>query len=110
MMKMFERSIIGQFPGLPDSVVGKWRSKDTTTWKALAEPAEYVRATCRNGCGFAVTGKELAIGVAIWYNGSTWDTFTREVLAARHEVKPVLDVADSSVPSMSNGSVVEALR
>ena len=79
MMKMFERSSTGQFPGLPDSLIGKWRSKDTSTWKSLIEPAEYVRATCDNGCGYAVLGRDVSIGVAIWGTGSKWDRYAREL-------------------------------
>ena len=112
MMKMFERSSIGQFPGLPDSVVGKWRSKDSSTWKALIGPVEYVRATCENGCGFTVLGRELAIGIAIWRTGSIWDRYARDIssLSDEGEVTPVLEIANTSVVGVSHGSVVEALR
>ena len=111
-MKMFERSSIGQFPGLPDSVIGKWRSRDSSTWKDLIEPAEYVRATCNNGCGFAVLGRELAIGVAIWRTGSKWDRYAQDIrsLSDVGDVTPVLEIANTSVVGMGHGSVVEALR
>ena len=112
MMKMFERSSIGQFPGLPDSVIGKWRSRDTSTWKALIQPAEYVRATCDNGCGYAVLGRDLGIGVAIWGTGSKWDRYARGIgsLSEGDEVMPVLEIANPSVVGVGNESVVEALR
>ena len=43
MMKMFERSSVGQFPGLPDSLIGKWRTRDTIFWKDLVRtsPTRY---------------------------------------------------------------------
>ena len=112
MMKMFERSSIGQFPGLPDSVVGKWKSRDSSTWKALIQPTEYVRATCPNGCGFTVLGRELAIGVAIWRTGSKWDRYAQEIGLLRDvgDVTPVLEIANTSVVGVGQGSVVEALR
>ena len=112
MMKMFELSSIGQFPGLPDSVIGKWRSRDMSTWKALIKPAEYVRATCENGCGYAVLGKDLGIGVAIWRTGSKWDRYARDIglLNEGGGVMPVLEIANTSVVGVANGSVVEALR
>ena len=112
MMKMFERSSIGQFPGLPDSVIGKWRSRDSSTWKDLIEPAGYVRATCQNGCGFAVMGRELAIGVAIWRTGSKWDRYAQDIrsLSDVGDVTPVLEIANTSVVGMGHGTVVEASR
>ena len=112
MMKMFERSSIGQFPGLPDSVVGKWKSRDSSTWDALITPAEYVRATCENGCGFAVLGRELAIGVAIWRTGSIWDRYARDIgsLSDVGDVTPVLEIANTSIVGVGHASVVEALR
>ena len=112
MMKMFERSSIGQFPGLPDSVIGKWRSRDTSTWKDLLEPSEYVRATCANGCGYAVLGKDFGIGVAIWGKGSKWDRYARDIasLGEIGEVIPRLEIGNSSVVGVGNGSVLEALR
>ena len=112
MMKMFEHSSIGQFPGLPDSVVGKWRSRDSSTWKDLIEPAQYVRATCPNGCGYTVLGRELAIGVAIWSTGSIWDRYAREfsMLSDVGDVASVLEIANTSVAGLGHGSVMEALR
>lgn len=108
-MKMFERSSVGQFPGLPDSLIGKWRKKDMSTWKDLREPAEYVRATCENGCGYAVLGRELGIGIAIWGTGSKWDQFARDI-SSLGEVMPLLEVGNSSVVGAGNGSILEALR
>ena len=112
MMKMFEHSSIGQFPGLPQSVVGKWRSRDSSTWQALIEPAEYVRATCENGCGFAVLGRELAIGIAIWRTGSKWDRYAQDIrsLSDVGGVTSVLETANTSLVGMGHGSVVKALR
>ena len=99
MMKMFERSSIGQFPGLPDSVIGKWRSRDTSTWKDLIEPAEYVRATCDNGCGYAVLGRGFGIGIAIWGLGSSWDRYARDIasLSEDTEVNTMLRLGNTSV-------------
>lgn len=110
MMKMFERSSIGQFPGLPDSLEGKWHSIDSSTWKDLIEPAEYVRATCGNGCGYAVLGRELGIGIAIWGTGSKWDRYAREIswLSEEGDMIPVLEVGNTSVVRWRNGSVLEA--
>ena len=111
MMKMFERSSIGQFPGLPDSVIGKWRNKDTSTRKDLIEPAEYVRATCENGCGYAVLGRDFGIGIAIWGTGSKWDRYAREMsFLSELGDRLVLDIGNSSVVGLGNGSVLEALR
>ena len=112
MMKMFERSSIGQFPGLPDSVVGKWKSRDSSTWKALIEPAAYVRATCENGCGYTVLGRELAIGVAIWRTGSKWDRYAQDIgsLSDAGDGTPALELANTSAVGVGNGSVVQALR
>ena len=112
MMKMFERSSIGQFPGLPDSLIGKWRPRDSSTWKDLVEPAEYVRATCRNGCGYAVLGRDFGIGIAIWGAGSPWDRYAKDIssLSEVGEVIPVLEIGNTSVVGLGNGSVLEALR
>lgn len=112
MMKMFERSSIGQFPGLPDSVIGKWRDKDSSTWKDMIEPAEYVRATCGNGCGYAVLGREHGIGIAIWGTGSRWDRYARELssLSEVDKVIPSLEIGNTSVVGMGNGSILEAVR
>lgn len=112
MMKMFERSSIGQFPGLPDSLVGKWRSRDTSTWKRLIEPAEYVRATCANACGYAVVGRDFGIGVAIWEKGSIWDRYAEDILelSGGEDVMPALEVGNASVGGVGNGTVLEALR
>lgn len=111
MMKMFERSSIGQFPGLPGSLIGKWPKKDTSTWKALIEPAEYVRATCGNGCGYAVLGKDFGIAIAIWGTGSKWDRYAREVsLLSEVGDRPVLDIGNNSVVGLGNDSLLEALR
>lgn len=112
MMKMFEHSSTGQFPGLPDSLIGKWRSRDTSTWKDLLEPASYVRATCGNGCGYTVSGKGFGIGIAIWGTGSKWDRYAREIasLSKPGEVIPALDIGNTSVLGVSNGSVLSALR
>lgn len=112
MMKMFERSSVGQFPGLPDSLIGKWRSRDTSSWKDLIEPAEYVRAICENGCGYAVLGRELGIGVAIWGAGSTWDQYARELSLLNEvgEVIPVLEIGNTSVVGVGNGSLLDSLR
>ena len=111
MMKMFERSSIGQFPGLPDSVIGKWRARDTSTWKEMIEPAEYVRATCDNGCGYAVLGKDFGIGIAIWAFGSSWDRYARDIasLSEDGEVDTVLRLGNSSVAGVVSGSVLETL-
>ena len=111
MMKMFERSSIGQFPGLPDSVKGKWRTRDTSTWKNLIEPAEYVRATCDNGCGYAVLGRSFGIGIAIWGLGSPWDRYTRDIasLSEDAEVDTVLRLGNHSVAEVVSGSVLETL-
>ena len=111
MMKMFERSSIGQFPGLPDSVIGKWRARDTSTWKELIEPAEYVRATCDNGCGYAVLGRGFGIGIAIWGLGSSWDRYARDIasLSEDAEVDTVLRLGNNSVAGVVSGSVLETL-
>lgn len=109
MMKMFERSSIGQFPGLPDSLIGKWPKKDTSSWKDLIEPAEYVRATCGNGCGYAVLGKDFGIGIAIWRTGSKWDRYAEEIsFLGEAGDRPMLDFGNSSVVELGNGSVLEA--
>ena len=112
MMKMFERSSIGQFPGLPDSLIGRWRYRDTSTWKALLEPAEYVRATCANGCGYAILGADFGIGIATWGTGSKWDRYARQLstLSETGSILPVLDIGNTSVVGLGNGSVLEALR
>lgn len=112
MMKMFERSSIGQFPGLPDSLIGKWRSRDSSTWNDLIEPAEYVRATCENGCGYAVLGRDHGIGIAIWGTGSKWDRYAKEIssLSEVGKVIPVLESGNTSVAGLGNGPVLEALR
>ena len=109
MMKMFERSSIGQFPGLPDSLIGKWRSRDLSTWKGLIEPAEYVRATCENGCGYAVVGRDHGIGVAIWGVGSIWDRYTRDI-ASLSEGGEVLRFGNSSAGDVGNGGLSEMER
>ncbi len=75
----------------------------------LIGPAEYVRATCQNGCGYAVLGRSFGIGVAIWGKGSPWDRFAKEI-AQLGGVMPVLELANTSVSGVDNGSVVEALR
>lgn len=112
MMKMFEHSSIGQFPGLPDSIIGKWRSRDMSTWRAMIEPIEYVRATCENGCGFAVLGRDFGIGVAIWGAATIWDRYARDIasLGGVGEVIPVLEIANTSLLRVGNGSVAEALQ
>lgn len=112
MMKMFEHSSIGQFPGLPDSIKGKWRSRDMSTWKAMIEPIEYVRATCENGCGFAVLGKDFGIGLAIWGTASIWDRYARDIasLGDVREVMPVLEIANTSLLTVGNRSVEESLH
>ena len=111
-MKMFERSSIGQFPGLPDSLIGKWPTRDTISWKGLVEPADYVRATCGNGCGYAVLGREFGIGIAIWGYGSKWDRFARQLssLSEKGEVMPVLETGNSSFASVGNRSILDGLR
>ena len=106
MMKMFEESTIGQFPGLPDSVIGKWWSQDTSTWKALIEPAEYVRATCDNGCGYTVLGKHFGIGVTSWGTGSPWDRYASRI-GSLSELVPELKFANTSVGGLDNRSVAE---
>ena len=109
MMKMFEG--IGQFPGLPDSLIGKWPNKDTSTWKALIEPAEYVRATCGNGCGYAVLGKDFGIAIAIWGTGSKWDRYARRIsLLSEVGDGPLLNIGNNSVVGLGNDSHLEALR
>lgn len=112
MMKMFEHSSIGQFPGLPDSIIGKWRGRDTSTWRAMIEPIEYVRATCENGCGFAVLGRDFGIGVVTWGAASIWDRYARDIasLVDVGEVMPVLEIANTSLLRVGNRSVAEALR
>lgn len=111
-MKMFERSSLGQFPGLPDSLIGKWRIRDTSSWKDLIEPTEYVRATCENGCGYAVLGRNLGIGVAIWGRGSPWDRYARELSLLRGvgEAILVLESGNNSVLGVGNESGLDALR
>ena len=83
-----------------------------STWRAMSEPAEYVRATCENGCGFAVLGRALGIGIAIWGTDSIWDRYAREIgsLSEVGEEMPVLKIANTSVVGVGNGSVVEAVR
>lgn len=109
MMKMFERSSIGQFPGLPDSLINKWPNKDTSTWKDLIEPAAYVRATCGNGCGYTVLGRDFGIGIAIWGTGSKWDRYAREMSLLNGEGDgPLLDIGNNV--GLGNGSVLETLR
>ena len=105
MMKMFEGSSIGQFPGLPGSLIGKWRTRDTSFWKDLIEPAEYVRATCGNGCGYAILGREFGIGIAIWGIGSKWDRYARDLssLSEAGEVRPVLEIGNTSIVGVGNG-------
>ena len=112
MMKMFERSRVGQFPGLPDSLIGKWRYRDTSTSNALVEPAEYVRATCENGCGYAILGREFGIGVVTWGTGSKWDWYVRDLslLSETDTVLPGLGVGNTSVVGLGNGSILETLR
>lgn len=112
MMKMFERSSIGQFPGLPDSVIGKWRTRDTSTWKNMIEPAEYVRATCDNGCGYAVLGRGFGIGIAIWGLGSSWDRYARDIasLSEDGEVDTVLRLGNNSGVGVVSGSVLDFMK
>ena len=112
MMKMFEGSSIGQFPGLPGSLIGKWRTRDTSFWKDLIEPAEYVRATCGNGCGYAILGREFGIGIGIWGIGSKWDRYARDLssLSEAGEVRPVLEIGNTAIVGVGNGSILEALR
>ena len=112
MMKMFERSSVGQFPGLPDSLIGKWRTRDTISWKGLVEPADYVRATCGNGCGYAVLGREFGIAIAIWGYESKWDQFARQLslLSKKGDGIPGFGIGNSSFASVGNRSVLDALR
>ena len=112
MMKMFERSSTGQFPGLPDRLIGRWPPRDTSTWNDLLEPVEYVRATCQNGCGYVVLGRVNAIGLAIWRRGSQWDQYARDIssLGEAGDIRPVSGIGNTSIDNLGNGSVLEVLR
>lgn len=112
MMKMFEQSSIGQFPGLPDSLIGKWRTRDTTFGKNVVEQAAYVRATCENGCGYVVLGAEFGIGISIWGLGSKWDRFAQDLssLNEKGKVIPVLEIGNNSFTGAGNRSVLEAVH
>lgn len=71
-----------------------------------------MRATCGNGCGYAVLGREFGIGVAIWGYESKWDRFARQLnsLSEKGEMESVLDIGNSSFASEGNRSVLDALR
>lgn len=112
MMKMFERSNVGQFPGLPDSLIGKWRTKDTIFWKDLIEPAEYVRATCENGCGYAVLGRVFGVGITIWGLESKWDRYARDLssLSDNGGMVPAFEIGNNSFAGVGDISLLEALH
>lgn len=72
MVKAFETAGI-LFPELPPGK--RYSYVDTMRWGDLVEPASYVRATCGNGVGYAVVGREGGVAVLILETGSRWDRY-----------------------------------
>ena len=73
MMKMFEDGD-WQVPMLPK---GTWPEKDEVQILDLVEPVTYVRATCTNGCGYALVGRNHGVVVTVWGANSKWDKFVK---------------------------------
>jgi len=76
MMKMFEGKPQWKFPHLP-TLPSPWPSEDQVLWIEMVGQLEYVRSTCKNGCGYAVVGRDSGIGVVTWGTSSEWDKFVR---------------------------------
>lgn len=72
-MKMFE--VAGW--QVPDLSKGEWPAFDKVSRQDLVEPVGYVRATCMNGCGYAVVGENFGVAVVVWGTNSKWDRFAR---------------------------------
>ena len=60
-----------------------WPQTEFATWRDLLTPIDYVRATCTNGCGYAVVGEGLGVGVVSWGLNSKWDRFARRTSLER---------------------------
>ena len=82
MVKMFENAGL-HFPELSD---GKsWPYVDEVMWEDFIEPASYVRATCGNGVGYAVVGREMGVAVVILESESKWDRYIQGLRGAEGE-------------------------
>ena len=68
-----------------------------------------MRATCENGCGYAVTGRDHGIGVAVWGLGSIWDRYAKEIVSLS-EGGGLLRVGNNSVGEVDNGGLLEVER
>ena len=75
MLKMFEDAPIR----IPDLPARRWSYVDYAKWEDLIEPADYVRATCGNGVGFAIVGSTQAVGVLILEAESVWDDIIKNL-------------------------------
>jgi len=70
MVKMLvDRGV--RFPELPRG--RSWPYADMVGWGELGVEGGYVRATCGNGVGYAVVGREGGVAVVVVETGSWWD-------------------------------------
>ena len=87
-MKMFEASSSIKFPEAPPGPPGaKWAASDRASWQDIIRPADYVRATCPNGVGYGILGRELGVGVMIWGVDTVWDRFIRALVVGNGTVE-----------------------